>query len=107
MKLRVRKRYQKKLHRDLKQANRMLKTELPAYMYKIPNRFSIREKCLRWYDFVDCEDGLLTVGLEMTDHYTGYSKVYYVDYAPWRKTWYWILDMEVMNDFVNKATENE
>ena len=87
--------YHKQFRKILKKANRMIAND-PLFL----GRFEVLNIGERWWGFEDNSGGELTVFLRVYDKANGYYRDYGLEYAPWMTTFYWHLNMDILNDFI-------
>jgi hypothetical protein len=91
----MRRNYQRKLNRKIKELNRAIEED---ELWK--GRFVARQIKAQWEKFSDGSGGVLHVIIRMYDKKTGYYKDYLLDYAPYFRTINWNISMEIANKFI-------
>lgn len=87
--------YHKQFRKILKRTNHMIAND-PLFL----GRFAVLNMREKWWGFEDNSGGELAVFLRIYDKATGYYKDYKLEYGPWMSTFYWHLDMEILNTFI-------
>ena len=90
----MRKEYQRKFTRLLRQANKVIRED-ELWL----GRVEVRQISARWEEFSDGSGGILHTVLRCIDKKTRQYKDYCLEYAPWMNTINWKISMEILNKF--------
>jgi hypothetical protein len=93
----MRKKYQRKLNKKIREYNHAIETD---ELWQ--GRFVARQIGARWEKFLDNSDGILRVIIRMYDKKTGYYKDFYFDYATWFSYVDWHFSFDIIDHFIVK-----
>lgn len=95
----LRRTYHKQLMRMIHNANRSLRKD-----HLFLGRFECSLVRERWYQFPDNSGGIIYADIRCHDKKDHIYKDYRYEYAPYYRSKYWNLNMEILNDFIVKVS---
>lgn len=94
MQNKLRKEYQRRFTRKLREANKAL-NEDNLWL----GRVQVRQISSRWEEYEDGSGGILHCIVRCIDKKTRQYKDYCIEYAPWMSTFNWHFSMDILNKF--------